>query len=132
MPENNGRVTTSVIPKAKQAAKNPFAYLLIALGLLGGAAGREVIITVGGSDSKQTAQSQSELQIQKFQTEQLKEVQGKQEKRIEKMEDIQAKQTNAITAINTNLKNQTEKLEDIKDRVENIQRRLPRRSTDSD
>lgn len=131
MPDDNERGTTSVFPKAKQAAKNPFAYLLVALGLLGGAAGREVIITIGGSDSDSKQIAQSELQIQKFQTEQLKEVQDKQEKRLEKMEDIQGKQTNAITEINSNLKNQTEKLKDIKDTVDNIQRRLPRRNTDS-
>lgn len=128
MGNENGKGAISIVPKVRDSAKNPFTYIFLFLAVLGGAAGREVIITFGGEKSQSTQIPQSELKIQKLQMEQLKEVQVKQDRRLEKVEDIQAKQTVTITKINSNLENQNEKLRDIKSTVETIQRRLPRRT----
>jgi TolA-binding protein len=121
---DNTEKKPSIAPKMKNLT-NPYALLAMIITLLAGFAGHDVVVTFGGgggSANTEASSSKTDLNIQKIEMANYKEVQAKQDTRIEKIEKLQNDQTVAITQIYEKLSNQNEKLTDIKRTVDNIQR----------
>lgn len=126
----NDTATGSLLPKAKKYASNPVTLAAVVVALLTGAAGRQVIISFEEPTANNPAAAEIEVNSR---LKHFKEVQEKQDRRIEAVEKTQVDVKLSLTALkgvvenqNTKLENQNGKLDEIKAslrRIHNERRR---------
>jgi len=104
----------SLTPKAKKAIGSPTFVALVALALGAGGASA-VTITFGGKEGAQSVTS--------YEMDSIKKTQEKHDARISQNEQGMITVRIAITGIEKEMKNQTEKIDDIKDTGKRIDER---------